>query len=346
MFKLIIILIIGGVGFIGLYFVCLMVSKYFDYYIVNFDVLIYVGNLENFKDIENVVNYIFVKVDIMDVVAMQEFFVVYDFDGVIYLVVEFYVDCLIVNLMSFIEINIVGMVVLFNVVKQYWGDFFGKCFYYVFIDEVYGILGEIGFFIEEMAYDLCLFYLVFKVSLDYFVWVYYYIYGLFIVIFNCLNNYGFYQFLEKLLLLMINNICYNKLLLVYGDGKYICDWFWVEDYVVVIDFIYYEGKNGEMYNIGGNNEWKNIDLVYQFCDVMDDLLGCDQGIFWVLIIFVKDWLGYDCCYVIDVIKLMNEFNWALSIQVEEGLCKIVEWYFVNIEWLEWVIIGAYQVYYE
>lgn len=340
------ILITGGAGFIGSHLVRLMVSKYPDYHIVNLDALTYAGNLENLKDIENAANYTFVKADITDAAAMQELFAAHDFDGVIHLAAESHVDRSIANPMSFIETNIVGTVVLLNAAKQHWGDFSGKRFYHVSTDEVYGTLGETGFFTEETAYDPRSPYSASKASSDHLVRAYYHTYGLPIVISNCSNNYGPYQFPEKLLPLMINNIRHNKPLPVYGDGQYTRDWLWVEDHAAAIDLIYHEGKNGETYNIGGNNEWKNIDLVHQLCDVMDDLLGRDQGTSRALITFVKDRPGHDRRYAIDATKLMNELNWAPSIQTEEGLRKTAEWYLGNTEWLERVTSGAYQAYYE
>jgi dTDP-glucose 4,6-dehydratase len=340
------ILITGGAGFIGSHLVRLMVNKYPDYHIVNLDALTYAGNLENLKDIENAENYTFVKDDITDAAAMQKLFAAHDFDGVIHLAAESHVDRSIANPMSFIETNIVGTVVLLNAAKQHWGDFSDKRFYHVSTDEVYGTLGETGFFTEETAYDPRSPYSASKASSDHLVRAYYHTYGLPIVISNCSNNYGPYQFPEKLLPLMINNIRHHKPLPVYGDGQYTRDWLWVEDHAAAIDLIYHEGKNGETYNIGGNNEWKNIDLVHQLCDVMDDLLGRDQGTSRALITFVKDRPGHDRRYAIDATKLMNELNWAPSIQAEEGLRKTAEWYLSNTEWLERVTSGAYQAYYE
>lgn len=340
------ILITGGAGFIGSHLVRLMVRKYPDYHIVNLDALTYAGNLENLKDVEGADNYTFVKADITDAAAMQELFSAHDFDGVIHLAAESHVDRSIANPMSFIETNIVGTVVLLNAAKQHWGNFEGKRFFHVSTDEVYGTLGETGFFTEETAYDPRSPYSASKASSDHLVRAYYHTYGLPVVISNCSNNYGPYQFPEKLLPLMINNIRHSKPLPVYGDGKYTRDWLWVEDHASAIDLIYHEGRNGETYNIGGNNEWKNIDLVHQLCDVMDDLLGRDQGTSRELITFVKDRPGHDRRYAIDASKLMNELNWAPSIQAEEGLRKTAEWYLGNKEWLEHVTSGAYQAYYE
>ncbi len=340
------ILITGGAGFIGSHLVRLLVSKYPDYHIVNLDALTYAGNLENLKDIEHAANYTFVKGDITDAAAMQELFAAYQFDGVIHLAAESHVDRSISNPMSFIETNIVGTVVLLNAARQHWGDFSGKRFYHVSTDEVYGTLGETGFFTEETAYDPRSPYSASKASSDHLVRAYYHTYGLPIVISNCSNNYGPYQFPEKLLPLMINNIRHSKPLPVYGDGKYTRDWLWVEDHAAAIDLIYHQGRNGETYNIGGNNEWKNIDLVHQLCDVMDGLLGREAGSSRALITFVKDRPGHDRRYAIDATKLMEELDWEPSVQAEEGLRQTAEWYLSNTEWLERVTSGAYQAYYE
>ncbi len=340
------ILITGGAGFIGSHLVRLMVNKYPDYKIVNLDALTYAGNLENLKDIEDKPNYTFVKADITDADAMQELFAVHQFDGLIHLAAESHVDRSISNPMSFIETNIVGTVVLLNAARSHWGDFSGKRFYHVSTDEVYGTLGETGFFTEDTAYDPRSPYSASKASSDHLVRAYYHTYGLPVVISNCSNNYGPYQFPEKLLPLMINNIRHEKPLPVYGDGKYTRDWLWVEDHAEAIDLIYHKGVNGETYNIGGNNEWKNIDLVHQLCDVMDELLGRAAGSSRELITFVKDRPGHDRRYAIDASKLQNELGWGPKIQAEEGLRKTASWYLENTGWLERVTSGAYQEYYE
>jgi len=340
------ILITGGAGFIGSHLVRLMVNKYPDYHIVNLDMLTYAGNLENLKDIEGQPNYTFVKGDITNADRMQQLFEEYNFDGVIHLAAESHVDRSIANPMSFIETNIVGTVILLNAARNHWGDFEGKRFYHVSTDEVYGSLGETGLFTESTAYDPRSPYSASKASSDHLVRAYYHTYGLPIVISNCSNNYGPYQFPEKLLPLMINNIRHNKTLPVYGDGKYTRDWLWVEDHAGAIDLIYHEGRNGETYNIGGNNEWKNIDLVENLCDIVDELQGRKTGSSRQLITFVKDRPGHDRRYAIDSSKLMNELNWKPSIQAEEGLRLTAQWYLENTDWLENVTSGAYQQYYE
>ena len=340
------ILITGGAGFIGSHLVRLMVNKYPDYHIVNLDALTYAGNLENLKDIENAPNYTFVKADITDAEAMQELFALHQFDGVIHLAAESHVDRSISNPMSFIETNIVGTVVLLNAAKHHWGDFSGKRFYQVSTDEVYGSLGKTGLFTETTPYDPRSPYSASKASADHLVRAYYHTYGMPVVLSNCSNNYGPYQFREKLLPLMINNIRHGKTLPVYGDGQYTRDWLWVVDHAEAIDLIYHEGKNGETYNIGGNNEWKNIDLVHQLCDVMDDLLGQPQGTSRELITFVKDRPGHDRRYAIDATKIKEALGWTPKVQAEEGLRKTAQWYLDNTDWLEHVTSGAYQEYYE
>jgi len=340
------ILITGGAGFIGSHLVRLMVNKYPDYHIVNLDALTYAGNLENLKDIENAPNYTFVKADITDAEAMQELFTLHQFDGVIHLAAESHVDRSISNPMSFIETNIVGTVVLLNAAKHHWGDFSGKRFYQVSTDEVYGSLGKTGLFTETTPYDPRSPYSASKASADHLVRAYYHTYGMPVVLSNCSNNYGPYQFPEKLLPLMINNIRHGKTLPVYGDGQYTRDWLWVVDHAEAIDLIYHEGENGETYNIGGNNEWKNIDLVHQLCDVMDDLLDQPQGTSRELITFVKDRPGHDRRYAIDATKIKQALGWTPKMQAEEGLRKTAQWYLDNTDWLEHVTSGAYQEYYE
>ncbi|MCG8330624.1 MAG: dTDP-glucose 4,6-dehydratase [Chitinophagales bacterium] len=341
------ILITGGAGFIGSHLVRLMVNKYPDYRIINLDKLTYAGNLENLKDVENKDNYTFVKADITDAEAMQKLFQEYQFDSVIHLAAESHVDRSISNPMSFIETNIVGTVVLLNAARNTWkGNWEGKRFYQVSTDEVYGTLGETGLFTEETSYDPRSPYSASKASSDHLVRAYYHTYGMPIVISNCSNNYGPYQFPEKLLPLMINNIRHNKTLPVYGDGKYTRDWLWVEDHAKAIDMVFHKGENGETYNIGGNNEWKNIDLVHQLCDVMDELLGREKGASRQLITFVKDRPGHDRRYAIDATKIKNELGWEPEIQAEEGLIRTAKWYLENTDWLENVTSGAYQQYYK
>jgi dTDP-glucose 4,6-dehydratase len=340
------VLITGGAGFIGANLVRLLVNKYPDYHFVNLDKLTYAGNLENLKDIKGAPNYTFVKADITDAGRMQELFAEHAFDSVIHLAAESHVDRSIANPMSFIETNIVGTVVLLNAARNHWEDFVGKRFYHVSTDEVYGSLGETGLFTESTAYDPRSPYSASKASSDHLVRAYYHTYGMPVVISNCSNNYGPYQFPEKLLPLMINNIRHEKPLPVYGDGKYTRDWLWVGDHAAAIDLIFHKGRTGETYNIGGNNEWKNIDLVEELCDIMDELLGRAQGTSRQLITFVKDRPGHDRRYAIDSSKLMNELDWEPEIQAEEGLRLTAQWYLDNTEWLENVTSGAYQQYYD
>ena len=340
------ILVTGGAGFIGSHVVMLLVNKYPDYHIVNLDKLTYAGNLENLKSIEGKSNYTFVKGDIVDVDLLHQLFKQYHFDGVIHLAAESHVDRSITDPMSFIMTNIIGTVNLLNAAKAVWEDFDGKRFYHISTDEVYGTLGETGFFTEETPYDPRSPYSASKASSDHMVRAYFHTYKMPVVISNCSNNYGPYQFPEKLLPLFINNIKNNKPLPVYGDGKYTRDWLWVEDHAKAIDLIYHKGRLGETYNIGGNNEWKNIDLINELCDVMDNLLGREKGSSKKLITFIKDRPGHDRRYAIDASKLMNELGWEPTVFAEEGLRKTAEWYLSNEEWLEHVTSGAYQKYYE
>ena len=336
----------GGAGFIGSHLVTLLVKKYPEYKIVNLDKLTYAGNLENLKEIEQAPNYLFVKGDIVDGAFIKELFQEFQFDGVIHLAAESHVDRSITNPMSFIETNIVGTVNLLNAARDIWEDKTDKLFYHVSTDEVYGSLGDEGFFVESTAYDPRSPYSASKASSDHLVRAYHHTYGLPILVSNCSNNYGPYQFPEKLIPLMINNIKHNKTLPIYGDGKYTRDWLWVGDHASAIDCIFHNGKVGETYNIGGNNEWKNIDLVHQLCDVMDELLERPVGEARKLITFVKDRPGHDRRYAIDATKLKEELNWEPSIQAEEGLRMTASWYLENSEWLENVTSGAYQKYYE
>lgn len=340
------ILVTGGAGFIGSHLIRLLVNKYPNYRIVNLDKLTYAGNLENLKDVESAFNYSFVRGDITDQSFLDELFKTYKFDGVIHLAAESHVDRSIENPLSFIETNIVGTVNLLNAAKNNWGSFDNKRFYHVSTDEVYGTLGETGFFTEETSYDPRSPYSASKASSDHLVRAYYHTYGLPVVISNCSNNYGPYQFPEKLLPLMINNIKHQKKLPIYGDGKYTRDWLWVGDHADAIDVIYHKGQTGETYNIGGNNEWKNIDLVHSLCDVMDDLLGRTKGSSRQLITFVKDRPGHDRRYAIDATKIKDALGWQPTVQAEEGLRKTAEWYLANSEWLENVTSGTYQKYYE
>jgi len=340
------ILITGGAGFIGSHLVRLLVNKYPDYDFVNLDLLTYAGNLANLEDLENKPNYSFVKGDIVDTNFIDQLFKEQDFTGVIHLAAESHVDRSIEDPIAFIKTNIVGTMNLLNAARHNWSDFTGRRFYHVSTDEVYGTLGETGLFREDTAYDPRSPYSASKASSDHLVRAFYHTYDLPVVISNCSNNYGPYQFPEKLLPLFINNIKNNKSLPVYGDGKYTRDWLWVEDHATAIDLIFHKGRIGETYNIGGNNEWKNIDLINNLCEVMDDLLGREAGTSKQLITYVKDRAGHDRRYAIDASKLMNELGWEPTVFAEEGLRKTAEWYLANEEWMENVTSGTYQKYYE
>ncbi len=341
------ILITGGAGFIGSHVIRLFVRKYPDYRIVNLDALTYAGNLENLKDIEDRPNYTFIKGDITDAGLIRQIFTDHRFDGIIHLAAESHVDRSIANPAAFVETNVMGTVHLLNAAKASWGDnFAGKRFYHISTDEVYGSLGETGFFTETTAYDPRSPYSASKASSDHFVRAWYHTYGLPVVLSNCSNNYGSHQFPEKLIPLVINNIKNMAEIPVYGKGENVRDWLWVEDHAHAIDVIYHRGKDGETYNIGGLNEWKNIDLVHLLCQIMDNKLGRAQGTSAKLITFVKDRAGHDLRYAIDASKLSNELNWNPSIQFEEGLEKTVDWYLANEEWLTHVTSGAYKNYYD
>tara|TARA_Y100000034_G_scaffold100570_3_gene124204 strand:- start:19639 stop:20682 length:1044 start_codon:yes stop_codon:yes gene_type:complete len=341
------ILITGGAGFIGSHVVRLFVKKYPNYQIVNLDALTYAGNLENVKDIEDQNNYSFVKGDITDEDFVNSLFQKYQFDGVIHLAAESHVDRSIKDPFSFARTNIIGTMVLLNEFKELWKDNWeGKRFYHVSTDEVYGSLGESGFFLETTPYSPNSPYSASKASSDHFVRAYGETYGMPFTISNCSNNYGPNHFPEKLIPLFINNIINKKPLPVYGDGNYTRDWLYVIDHARAIDLIFHKGRNMETYNVGGFNEWKNIDLVKLLCGLMDVKLGRNNGESEKLITYVKDRPGHDLRYAIDASKLNEELGWRPSVTFEEGLSKTIEWYSENQEWLSQVTSGAYQKYYQ
>ncbi|PKP24300.1 MAG: dTDP-glucose 4,6-dehydratase [Bacteroidetes bacterium HGW-Bacteroidetes-22] len=341
------ILITGGAGFIGSHVVRLFVNKYPGCHIFNLDKLTYAGNLANLKDIENNPNYTFVKGDIVDGSFVQQLFAEHRFEGVIHLAAESHVDRSIANPLEFVMTNVVGTVNLLNAARHLWnGNFEGRRFYHISTDEVYGTLGDTGFFTEETAYDPHSPYSASKAGSDHFVRAYHDTYRLPVVVSNCSNNYGSYQFPEKLIPLFINNIRNKKPLPVYGKGENIRDWLWVEDHARAIDVIFHQGVTGDTYNIGGHNEWKNIDLIKVMCSVMDSKLGRAKGESELLITYVKDRAGHDLRYAIDSTKLQRELGWKPSLQFEEGIEKTIDWYLTNEEWLGNVTSGDYLKYYE
>ena len=341
------ILITGGAGFIGSHVVRLFVTKYPDYKIVNLDALTYAGNLENLKDIDHLGNYNFRKGDIRDTEFITRLFEEYQFDGVVHLAAESHVDRSIANPLEFIQTNIVGTMNLLNSARHIWKDNMeGKRFYHISTDEVYGSLGETGFFVETTAYDPRSPYSASKASSDHLVRAYFHTYGLPVVISNCSNNYGPNHFPEKLIPLAINNIKNKKPIPIYGKGENVRDWLFVKDHAAAIDVIFHNGNKGETYNIGGNNEWTNIDLIHKLCEVMDKKLNREPGQSAKLITFVKDRAGHDLRYAIDSTKLQTELGWSPSLQFEEGIEKTVDWYLENQEWMDRIMTGDYEKYCE
>jgi dTDP-glucose 4,6-dehydratase len=341
------ILVTGGAGFIGSHLVRLLVNKYPEYHITNMDVLTYAGNLENLKDIDYKENYSFVKCDICDFKKVKQVFVDYKIDSIIHLAAESHVDRSIEDPFSFAQTNVMGTLSLLQAAKSYWeNNFKNKLFYHISTDEVYGSLSDKGFFTEKTKYDPHSPYSASKASSDHFVRAFYDTYGLPVVISNCSNNYGSYQFPEKLIPLFINNIIHNNPLPVYGKGENVRDWLFVNDHARAIDVIFHKGKLGDTYNIGGFNEWKNIDLIKVMIKTVDRLLGRKEGASDKLITYVNDRAGHDMRYAIDSTKLKDELGWEPSLQFEEGIEKTVKWYLDNKEWMDRVTSGDYQEYYK
>lgn len=341
------ILITGGAGFIGSHVVRRFVNRYPELDIYNLDALTYAGNLENIKDIENAPNYTFVKGDITDEGYINALFAEHKFEGVIHLAAESHVDRSITDPLAFVKTNVIGTMNLLNAFKSLWQENFeGKRFYHISTDEVYGTLGAEGLFTETTPYSPNSPYSASKAASDHFVRAYGETYGLPYVITNCSNNYGSYHFPEKLIPLFINNIINNKALPVYGDGKYTRDWLFVEDHAAAIDLVFHTGKNHETYNIGGFNEWQNIDLVKLLCRLMDKKLGRAEGTSAQLITYVKDRPGHDLRYAIDATKIKKELGWEPSVTFEQGLEKTIDWYLNNQEWLNHVTSGEYREYYQ
>ena len=340
------ILITGGAGFIGSHLIRLMVNKYSDYRIINLDKLTYAGNLKNLVDVENNSNYAFEKADICDENAVRSVFSKYNISDVIHLAAESHVDRSIEGPMEFVMTNVVGTVNLLQIAKDFWKGEEGHVFHHVSTDEVYGSLGAEGLFEETTAYDPRSPYSSSKASSDHFVRAFHHTYNFPIKISNCSNNYGSHQFPEKLIPLMINNIVHKKPLPIYGKGENIRDWLWVNDHASAIETIFHKGRIGEAYNVGGLNEWTNIDLVKYLCKILDEKLGRDNGDNEKLITYVQDRAGHDMRYAIDASKIEKELNWKPSLEFEEGLDKTVDWYLENETWIDEVTSGSYQDYYD
>jgi len=341
------ILITGGAGFIGSHVVRRFVNKYPDYLIINLDALTYAGNLENLADVEQRPNYVFEKADIKDKNLVASIFDKYKVTDVIHLAAESHVDRSILSPLDFVYTNVIGTVSLLEVAKEKWKENYeGHRFYHISTDEVYGALGNEGLFTEQTRYDPHSPYSASKAASDHFVRAYYDTYGIGTIVSNCSNNYGPHHFPEKLIPLMINNIINNKPLPVYGDGKYTRDWLYVKDHAIAIDLLFHKGKVGETYNIGGFNEWRNIDLVMLLCKQMDEKLGREPGTSEQLITYVKDRPGHDRRYAIDATKINREFGWKPSVTFEEGLSETIDWFLGNTGWLSNVSSGAYEKYYD
>jgi len=341
------VLITGGAGFIGSHVVRLLVNKYPDHRIINLDALTYAGNLENLADIEQAPNYVFSKTNILDTEALKQVFDTYQVSDVIHLAAESHVDRSIVSPLDFVYTNIIGTVNLLNTARDHWkADYSKHLFYHISTDEVYGSLGDSGFFTETTPYAPNSPYSASKASSDHFVRAYRETYHMQTIVSNCSNNYGPNHFPEKLIPLFINNIIHEKPLPVYGDGQYTRDWLYVKDHALAIDLIFHQGKPGETYNIGGFNEWKNIDLVKLLCRLMDEKLGRTAGYSEKLITYVKDRPGHDRRYAIDASKINQELGWKPTVTFEQGLSETIDWFLANTTWLEHVTSGAYQHYYQ
>lgn len=341
------ILITGGAGFIGSHLVRHFVTKYPQYRIINFDALTYAGNLESLADIDNRDNYTFIKGDIQDEQLLRDVFREHQITHVIHVAAESHVDRSILDPLSFVKTNVLGTVNLLQVARSYWKENMSDhVFYQISTDEVYGALGDSGLFTEETAYDPRSPYSASKASADHFVRAWHHTYGLPVLVSNCSNNYGPYQFPEKLIPLMIRNIIAEKPLPVYGQGQNVRDWLYVLDHIAAIDVVFHRGKVGETYNIGGSNEMRNLDLVHLLCDQMDQALGRAQGASRKLITFVKDRAGHDFRYAIDASKIKRELGWTSTTTVPQGLQKTIAWYLENQRWVDHVISGEYQTYYE